>query len=79
MRTEHEIINEEKQFLKNNQDILRRMFERRINNLKELVFTIPAGEERDRVILLVQELKAWLGVLLDFKRKRKKDKNPDFI
>lgn len=71
----------DKQFIRNNQDRLRGFFERQIEEYKEQVFLLPCGEERDRVILLVQELKAWLkavNILKDI-NKKSRDKNPDYI
>lgn len=69
----------EKQFIKNNQDFLKKMFERQIEDYKESIFNMGAGEERDRTILLVQELRAWLKAVKIITQKRTKDDNPNFI
>ena len=71
---------ETERFIKINKVGLEKMFQERLEELKESVFNMTTGEDRDTRIALVREQRTWLNkVKLLTGEGAKKDKEPDFI
>jgi len=52
-------------FIRKNREILRKIFQKRIAEIKDNVFTMPKGEMRDLAILFVKEYEDyWLNNVL---------------
>lgn len=68
------------QFIKRTRKQLADMFEERLDELRESVFKMEAGEKRDATILFIREYQSWLriiGVLTANPIEKAKD--PEFI
>lgn len=55
------LTEQDKQFIIRSGEALHKLFERRIEALKEEVTHLPRGTERDSKIELIQEFRAWLN------------------
>jgi len=64
------LTKEELAFLKGNKKILNKIFSKRIADLKERVFKLPAGQDRDVEIVLINELEIWLNTIDSVDRKK---------
>ena len=65
-------------FIKKNKAKLSEMFNDRVEELKETVFIMAPGEERDMLINFVKEYKVWLRKI-DVVTQEKKEKDPEYI
>lgn len=54
------LTEQDRQFIIKSGEALPKLFERRIEDLKEEVTHLPRGTERDIKIELIQEFRAWL-------------------
>ena len=50
----------EGQFIKANQEILEQIFKKELEESKQLVFRLPAGQERDLQIEFIKKYEEWL-------------------
>jgi hypothetical protein len=75
---------EEKYFIKANEKKLRSLFNKRIEELKELICSMPGStpeerEKRDRQHLLLAEFRGWVKSIDRNCSKSKEDENPNCI
>ena len=71
---------ETKKFIKISRNQLKTMFQDRLDSLKENVFIMKAGEERDAKILFVKEYQQWLTKIEVLTGEKKEgSKEPDYI
>lgn len=70
----------EKKFIRQNQHNLSSLFERRIEELKDNIFLMEKGENRDQAIRFVNEFKAWLQTIdILTKEEGETTKKPDYL
>jgi len=75
-----DINSKEKAFFKGNKDVLESLFKKRIEDLQDLVFSMPAGKDRDLKIEFINEFKDWLVTVKIFgKRETRIKDNNDMI
>ena len=71
---------ETKKFIKISRNQLKTMFQDRLDSLKENVFIMKSGEERDAKILFVKEYQQWLTKIEVLTGEKKEEsKEPDYI
>ena len=68
-----------KKFIKINRNQLNVMFQDRLDELKESVFIMDAGEDRDAKILFIKEYKVWLNKISALTDEPKQNPTRDYI
>lgn len=68
-----------KKFIKVSRNQLNVMFQDRLDELKESVFIMDAGEKRDSKILFIKEYKVWLNKIAALTDEPNKESKVDYI